>query len=489
MFRKNKNIMQIKRKTKDILAVDFSGEEFVLAHMKVAGKRGEFVNLINYSIHEASDGDIAKILQKAVQDLKIKNPYIVNVIPLHLAITKNLEIPSVDAQEIKEIVDLQSGRQTPYAREEIVVDYINIGTFRQSYTKILLAIVTRSVIKRQCDLMEKAGFKVENIFFAPEGITHVCMKDLKADMPKHPSGIVHINSDFTDFIVAQAGAPIFTRSVPIGIKHFRQNKEEFTAKFIEELRKSLQTYQSEDIGTSPQIILLTGALEQIENISTMLAAELHIPAKTMSYLEHLPLNPKVLSVPTISPHVSFLNVTSVLSEIKSLKVDLIPDEIKLKQAFERRVRDLIAMAIYLICILVLGGAIFITKFYFRNLYLSRLKDQYQTTSDKTAVLEKSMERLRIIKHYLKNRGYSLGVLSALYDILPKQIMITDVKMDTESRLNIKGTAKAMSDVFSFVVALEETDYFSNVQTNYTSSRKEKDEDWADFGISCMLEGK
>lgn len=474
------------KKTKEVIGVDFSGEEFVFARLKIEGKKKEFDNFTTYNIKGASDDEVAKILEKACQDLKVKNPVVVNIIPLHLAITKNLEIPSVDAREIKEIINLQSGRQTPYAREEIVVDYANIGTFRQSYTKILLTIVPRNTIKRQCEIMEKAGLKLEKILFAPEGIAQICRTQLTGDLLEHPIGIVHINLNFTDFIIAINGAASYTRSIPLGVKHYLEKTDEFMGKLVEELKKSLEAYQAEDIGASAHLLFLTGAVEQLTDLSVILAAQLHIPNKILLYLGLLPLNQKALTASTINKHVSFFGVTAALMSLRSMKIDLVPEEIKLKRAFDERIQQLIRMSVYVVVILVLCGTIFISKFYFENVYLERLKIQNDTLAPEAEILERSMAKVRVIKHYIRNRGYSLKVVEALSEILPKRIMLTDIKMDAEGKLNIKGTARAMSDVFAFVVALEESEFFSNVQTNYTSSRKEQDEDWADFGISCLL---
>ncbi|MBU2063121.1 MAG: pilus assembly protein PilM [Candidatus Omnitrophica bacterium] len=474
------------KKIEEVIGVDFSGEEFIFARLKINGKKKEFDNFTTYNIKGLSDDEVAKILEKTCQDLKIKNPFIVNVIPQHLAITKNLEIPSVDAREIKEIINLQSGRQTPYSREEIVVDYASIGTFRHSYTKILLAIVPRNTIKRQCEIIQKAGFRLEKILFAPEGIAQVCRTQLKGDLLDNPIGIVHINLNFTDFIVAVNGAASYTRSIPLGVKHYLEKTDEFMGKLVEELKKSLEAYQAEDIGTAVQLLFLTGAIEQLADLSAILAAQLHVPNKVLLYLGLLPLNQKVLTASTINKHVSFFGVTAALMCLRSIKIDLIPEEIKLKRAFDERIQQLIHMSVYIGIILVLCGSIFMSKFYFENVYLERLKIQHETLAPEAEILEKSMTKARIIKHYIRNRGHSLKVIEALYEILPKRIMLTDIKMDIEGKLNLKGTARAMSDVFTFVVALEESEFFSNVQTNYTSSRKEKDEDWADFGISCLL---
>lgn len=474
-------------KQKDIIGIDFSADELTISQMQDTGKTREFVNLAQYTIAKASEDEIAQMIVKAFSDFNIKNPYVVNVVPLHLTITKNLEIPSLDVSEIKEIIDLQSGRQTPYAREEIIVDYINIGTYRKSYTKILLVIVTRSAIKKQFDIMSKAGLKIEKVAFAPEGVSRACYSQLKKESKDLPVGILHIDSDFTDFIVSLKGVPIFTRNIPIGVKHLVSDQEKSEKKFLEELKNSLETYQSEDIDKSPQLLILTGATEKIADLEKLLRTDIHMPLQVVPYFEVIPLSEDLAKMPNLTRNVSFFNITGASLSLKSMKVSLIPEEIKLKRSFEARAQELIKMSVFIICLLLIAGSFFSSKLYFKGQYLKKLKKQNAVIIEEAQILEKAMDKMRIVKHYLANRGYSLEVIVAIYDILPKEIMLTNIKLDTEKKLHLKGTARAMSNVFSFVSDLEESDYFSNVKTNYTTSRKKDDEDWADFGISCILE--
>lgn len=164
-------------KNKDIIGIDLSEDKLLISLMRNSGGKKEFIKLIYYSTEGMKEDDITALIIKVINELKTKSPFIVSVIPLHLTITKNLEIPSLDAKEIKEIVDLQSGRQTAYSREEIIVDYINIGVYRQSYTKILLVIVARDAVKKQFEIIEKAGFKVQDMIFSPEGIAQICFEN------------------------------------------------------------------------------------------------------------------------------------------------------------------------------------------------------------------------------------------------------------------------------------------------------------------------
>ena len=474
-------------KNKDVIGIDLSEDKLLISQLKNSGGKKEFIKLVHYSTEGMKEEDISGLVIKAIKELKIKNPFIISVIPLHLTITKNLEIPSLDAKEIKEIVDLQSGRQTAYSREEIIVDYINIGVYRQSYTKILLVIVAREAVKRQFDIIEKSGFKVQDMVFAPEGIAQICLEHQNKELRDVPVGIVHVDTNFTDFIISLRGIPIFTRSIPIGVKHFSEDKTKAGIKFVEEIKSSIETYQSEDIDSAPQIITITGAIDHVRELKAMLTATVQVTIQNIAYFDCLPLHSNYKPIEALLQNISFFNITSVFLTTQSLKVSLIPEEIKLKRVFEERTRQLVKLTVKFMIIMLLIGSFFISKTYFEGAYFKRLKEYNETIKAEAKILERNMERIRIIKHYLKNRGYALQVIAALYDIVPENIMLTSIKMNTQRNLNLKGTGRAMSNVFSFVSALESSDYFSNVQTNYTTSRKQGGKDWADFGISCLLE--
>ena len=47
----------------------------------------------------------------------------------------------------------------------------------------------------------------------------------------------------------------------------------------------------------------------------------------------------------------------------------------------------------------------------------------------------------------------------------------------------------MSDVFKFITTLENSPYFENVKTTYTTTKKEEDIEYAEFEIICAYENK
>ena len=47
----------------------------------------------------------------------------------------------------------------------------------------------------------------------------------------------------------------------------------------------------------------------------------------------------------------------------------------------------------------------------------------------------------------------------------------------------------MSEIFSFVNKLEDSQYFKNVETKYATKRSDKNKELSDFEILCPLEDK
>jgi Tfp pilus assembly PilM family ATPase len=129
--------------TKDFMCLDFVRDSLRIAAGTLSSGKTQITHLVNRNISGLSDAKITESIRVLIGEMGLKKPIIIATVPSGMIITKNIEIPSRDKKEIKEIINLQAIRHTPYSRQEIVIDYIDIGTYRQSYTKVLLIIVTR----------------------------------------------------------------------------------------------------------------------------------------------------------------------------------------------------------------------------------------------------------------------------------------------------------------------------------------------------------
>ncbi|MBU2102272.1 MAG: pilus assembly protein PilM [Candidatus Omnitrophota bacterium] len=472
---------------RELVGVDLSASHLKLSCVRYSPTKAEVVNLVSRSIGGLTDPDIAKVVNSAFHSLHLKRPTIVVTLPSSLVITKNIEIPSSNPKEIREIINLQAGRHTPYSREEIIVDYLDIGTYKHSYTKILLVIVARSVIQRHFEILGKAGLRPERVFFSAEGFAHVAGALFKINTDASPVTVIHVDEASTDFVVLLREKVLFVRSIPIGTQHLIFEKEKVLVRFTEEVKRSLEAYQSEDVDRSPTTLILTGGIEESSDLEAALSGTLHLPVRNIPYARNLAITPEALAAISADKRISFLGTIAPLFSFGTNKVDLIPEEAKVRKRFEEKGKELIRTGILVFAILVLTFSILINKMYFKNLYLKGIREKYQALNEAAKKLEKDYARVSLARSYLAGRGYSLEALTELYSIAPLDLELSSIRLDDKGRFTVAGTAQTMSTVFSFVDNMDKSKYFKEVKTKYTSKRKEATRDVTDFEIVALID--
>ena len=255
---------------KEVVCINLSSDRLKFARAKCLSNKREITDLVIKDIKGLADSDISKVIKSSLKEVGAKNPNVTCVLSSQLLMTKNIEIPSCSPKELEEIIALQSGRYTPYSKEEIIVDYIDIGVYRQNYTKVLIIIVPQKVIKRYFEILDGAGLEIERISISPEAIGRIYPYISRVKKGNGPISIIHVKEDSTDFTVVLKNKVIFIRNFLIGGQHFLTEREKCKEKFTEEVKRSLESYQNEDIEKTPSQIILTGATEEMEDIKSAL---------------------------------------------------------------------------------------------------------------------------------------------------------------------------------------------------------------------------
>jgi Tfp pilus assembly protein PilN len=351
----------------------------------------------------------------------------------------------------------------------------------------LLIIVARNIVKKQFMILERAGVRLEKVVLVSESLAWSVPRIARLETGTAPLSILHIDENFTDFIVVSKNKPVFIRNISIGTQQLYSEKDTATSRFIDEIKRSFEAYQTEDIEKGPRALVMTGAIEDLGEMESTLRESMPMQVSRMPYLDKISLARGALKSPDITKRSSFFNIISALLAWRELGVNLIPEEVKLRKSVEERGRDLIKTGVLVLAIFVLFFSSLISKIYFRSSYLDILNVKYATLSKQAEKLEGQFNRVVRIKSYLTKRGHSLEVLGALHDTIPLELELNDIRYDQEGKLTVKGTARSMSTVFSFVDSMERSDYFSDVKTRYTTKRKEGKRDVTDFEINCILE--
>ncbi len=483
---KNNNFLKIK--SRQVLCFDFIGESLKAAVLKQQGVKKVVSELLYQDVRGLSQSEILDSLKNFLKQKRLKDAVPVISVPSHLVITKNIEIPSQDPKEIKDIINLQAGRLTPYSREEVIIDYVHIGSFRQSYSKLLLVIINKDAVVKQLALLGQAGVKVSRVFLSIETIGNFISQYLKLEIQDSPFCVIHADSTSTDFGIFLKDKAIFLRSISVGAHQLLGEKDKYLGRFIEELKKSFDAYNAEDIETSPTLVVFTGAVEGLEDLEVMMLDAFRMPVRVLHVSDFIPRS-EYLAKEAISPRqISMLGVTATTFKADSLAINLVPEEVKLKMALEERGKDLIKTGILSMTLLLFIFASFLANIYFKSEYLSKLTSRYKNLNSEAASIEKDFSKARIVRNYMSMRGRSLNVLAELYDLTPLEISLTNIRLKENGDFSVRGQAASMSAVFSYLTDMEKSGYFKGVKTRYTSKRKVQNQDVVDFELVCILEG-
>ena len=487
-----KSFLGIHKKTRllhleDRIGISFGEQELRISLVvsKLTGER-HLTEVFNLNTQGLNEEEIALRVKTMIDGLKLKNPRLYGLVPAHLAVTRNIEIPSHDPDEIREILNLQATRHTPYARNEIIVEYINLGIFKTVYTKILFIIVPRTAVACFYDLASRVNLKPERIIFTSEAVARFLWKHVLSS-EKLPVSIVQVDSITTEFLIVFRGMLLFVRSIPIGSRHFAAAKEGYLSRFLDELKKSLETYQSENIDTLPTQMLITGAIQGLENLEQLIEEKLQIPVRQIMELEVVPMEADLktrLPNPNFS---SLLHLSTPALMADELMVDLSPEENKLKKALAERSKEVVKSGILVMTLLGLICISLISQIYFKTAKINELKKRYLPIQKEAASLEEGYVRVRAIKLHLAMRGKSLETLAELSSFLSNDLYFTDIKFDADGKINLKGTSYSKPSIFSLVDKIESSTLFRNVQTKYITGRIEEDKELADFELSANLE--
>jgi len=479
--------MLIKRPKKELVVAALSANSLKIGCLRAVGQKKELQSLFYKDITGVPEADVAKAMQDAVAAMKLKDPQFIAVIPSQVVITKNIEVPSTNSREIKEIISLQAGRHTPYAREEVIADHIDIGVYKKNYTKILMVIVTSKVIKKQLELFGKAGLRVEKIFFAPEVTAWAVNRLLRLDTGAAPAAFLFVDRDSCDFSVVYKAKAVFVRAIPLGAAALEKEPEKYHPKLCEEVKKSFEAYQAEDIERSPRSLYLIGAVDKLGGVCDSLQDLLKITIKPAPYMKNIALSREVIEYLSDDKGVSFFDIVSSLSGSEEARVNLIPEEVKFKQALQKRAQDLLWMGVLFLAIFVLGFFMLLSNIYFKTSHVRILDEKLAKLDAQTSELEADFSKITLMREYFSGQGYALDVVGDLIDQVPPAVELNEIRYDGKGTLSVKGIADSMSAVFGFVDNLSKAAYFKEVKTRYTTKRKEAGQDVVDFEITSVLQ--
>jgi Tfp pilus assembly PilM family ATPase/Tfp pilus assembly protein PilN len=475
---------------KPVVAVEIGNDWLKIARQSCV-KKNRCIDQVSLTRLAEIKDSVTSAVANIFRDLKLSRQSVITYIPRHLVTIRILDLPATDPKEIADMVGLQAAKQTPYSKEEIIYSHKIIDADPAGYTKVMLAIAARNIINERMNTLQNAGLSVTKVAVSSEGVyswfKNAYMRDIK--LYDHQGvAVVDIDSNYSDFIVIRRGKMAFTRNIFIGANHLMDEPLAWRDKFVEELKRSLERYQSEEKNIKITKIFLCGAGRNIEGMDADLSAKLEIPTENTEQLKNIPVsfNAEILKEGS-RRHVSITQLIGAVMNQKDLHIDLSSGEHKIQKLMDDKRKQLTVMGVLFIAIVTMFSLLLLINIYNKNAYLEMLKQKLSKVGAEASGVEKMRTVINLVEKRLDSRGSSIDVINEIYRITPPEIYIIDISIDEKQDVTIKGGAAAMSDVFKYVKILEGSAILENVKTAYTTTKKEKDAEFAEFEITCSYE--
>jgi len=448
-----------------------------LAAVKTTFKGPEVISLVAKPIASLSPEEVNQELREQIKKLKfIPSPLILSF-PRNLVTMRNLHLPSRNPKEINGMIELHISKQVPYPKEEIVGDYQILGLDEAGFSKVILAIVHRQVLRRIFDILNNIGLFPEKVELSSQGVLSWFLFNQKEHLdPSQIYALLDIDSNFTDFMIVGKNNLLFSRSIACGSEQIF-NEEIRKTKFISELKQSLVIFQSEEINKKPTKVFISGSID-VSGLDKFLEKELNSAVEMIKLPKGLPAEvPREISVSA---------VLGLASEPSRKRINFILPEIGIRKALKERSKELLFLGSLLMFVLVISCGIFLGKMHNRSVYLKLLNKRFGEIGRSIEELDTMQKKIKIIEDCLSARILSLDYLYQIHRFTPKEITLKMITFEADSKITLRGQALAMSDVFKFITTLEDSGYFKDIQTKYTTKKRTTDKDISEFEIVCPI---
>jgi len=178
------------------------------------------------------DADPEELVREALATFTDRNDLkgcrVAIAVPGQAGLVKFIKLPPVEKKRIPDIVKFEAKQQIPFALDEVVWDYQQIGDEDEeeggddefTMAEVGLFAMKRDQIARAILPLTAAGIEVDVVQMAPIALyNYVTYDQIKGAGSKDSVVVLDIGADNTDLIITD-GVRIWQRNVPIGGNHF-----------------------------------------------------------------------------------------------------------------------------------------------------------------------------------------------------------------------------------------------------------------------------
>ncbi len=368
------------------------------------------------------------------------------VIPRNKTALRFIELPSVDFFEIKGMAELQTIKEFPYPKEDLIVSFRNLGSYKKGFSYILLVIAKKQHIE---EMLSEKGAVPDSVRLETE-LLYLYLLTKGMIKQDKVSLVINIDIDRSEIMILDGLKPVFSRGL---------NSSEG---WLDEINRTLLSYKRDKGGKdAEEMIVMHGSNLNMENMKSEIKKAFSIP---VNFYEH--------NGDLISPDMS-------------LEIDLLPTEyIDKKLNMKNAKQALVTFFLLLAAVGMLAG-FFVFKTQEKNEEILMLSEETDKMQKDMNQLSSFLKKTELLKYQKEEGGRIVDILKECYALVPKDIFLEGFDYEGRSVLYCKGKAREMPSVFNFIKALEKSGYFKKVEVRYATKKEIENQKFTDFNIACL----
>ncbi len=471
----------------NILAIDIGASSISMGQF-AADKAG--LELVDYAIEsldmESTSDDgrnehITETIRYILNEHGIGSMPVLISVPGQSVFSRFVKLPSVNREKIMQIVKYEAQQNVPFPIDEVVWDY-QLVSGEDGEIDAMLAAIKTDIIEDLLDAVVAAGLQPELVDVAPMSLYNA-VKYNYADLPDCTI-VVDIGARSTDLVFIESGR-VFSRSIPVGgntitqqvMKSFdlsfadaeemkkaqafvsfggayesppsvvadkvSKNVRSVMTRLHAEINRSINFYKTQQAGSQPGLVLLTGGSSIITYTDSFLKEKLNVEVDYLNPFLNVSVSPDI-SADEIGAraHVMGEIVGLALRKVLTcpIEMNLLPPKIIQDRDFIRKVPYFIVSS-FLVVLLLLVWWI-----YFYQLKQIGLEQEgkidgavkrLETFADTMNKVEKDIKQVHgkidYVKDLIKKRTEWSLLLKEIYKITPDGVWIK--KMTPQERVD------------------------------------------------------
>ncbi len=469
-------------KRERILALDIGASSVKLAEFqgsKAGGLQLERYVVGSLGLDPQSDDDRSRYIVSTLRELLasegIKPGPVVLSVSGQSVFSRFVKLPPVEPEKVHQIVQYEAQQNVPFPINEVVWDYQLIGG-ASGEVDVMLAAIKADIIEDITDCVGFSGLRPELIDVAPMALYNA----VRYNYPNLQGCtlIVDIGARSTDLVFLEEGR-VFSRSIPVaGNAITQQIMREFDLPFFEaedlkvahgfvafggayespssevadkvsktirsvmtrmhaEINRSINFYRSQQSGSQPSLILLTGGSSVIPYTDTFLREKLKVDVEYLNPFNNVAVS-ETISAEQIgnSAHLLGESVGLALRKVLTcpIELDLMPPKVAEDKAFQRKQPVLLAAMFGLVLVIAIWCGFFykmgsiakerLSESQARLVELRRLQGQMQVPM---TAIEATEKKFALIGELIADRSSWLEILELVRKELPEGMWVAHVR--------------------------------------------------------------